>query len=90
MTAPSAIKAYHQREERYQGLELEYDGSAASKQMILDAVETVSQKQGIAPMLNQFSDASIYLEFHDEYDREGGTYFTELLCLLGIGQCENS
>ncbi len=83
------IKAFHQREERYQGLQLEFDGSAASKQAILSAVETISKRRGISPMLNYFSDASIYLEFHDEYDREGGTFFSELLCFLGIEQCEN-
>jgi len=89
MAAVSPIRAYHQREERYQGLQLEYDGSAASKKTILDTIETVSKDHGIAPTLEQFSDASIYLEFHDEYDREGGEYFSDLLCRLGIEHCEH-
>lgn len=84
----SAIRAYHQREERYQGLQLEFDGSEQMKETILNSVESVSKQQGIAPMVNYFNEASIYLEFHDEYDREGGIYFSELLCQLGIDHCE--
>lgn len=85
-----SIKAFHQREERYQGLQLEFDGSEALKKSILDAVDVVSRQQGIAPAVNDFSPVSIYLEFHDEYDRDGGTYFSALLSRLGISHCENS
>lgn len=84
----SAIRAFHQREERYQGLQLDFDGTTQTKEAILNSVESISKKQGIAPMINHYSDASIYLEFHDEYDRDGGTYFSELLCSLGIEHCE--
>lgn len=88
MMTASVIRAYHQREERYQGLQLDFDGSAALKETILDTVDAVSKMQGIAPMVNQFNDVSIYLEFHDEYDRDGGAFFSELLCRLGIDKCE--
>jgi hypothetical protein len=89
MSEAAPIKAYHQREERYQGLQLDFDGSARLKSKILDAVESVSKERGVTPLLNHFSDASIYIEFHDDYDRDGGEFFSDLLQRLGIGACEN-
>jgi len=83
------IRAYHQREERYQGLKLDYDGSAALRLRILDAIDAVAKQRGLSPMLNYFSEGSIYIEFHDDYDRDGGEFFSDLLQRLGIRQCEN-
>ncbi|WP_345969304.1 MULTISPECIES: hypothetical protein [Sulfurimonas] len=86
---PVPIRAFHQREERYQGLQIEFDGSESVKSRILDTIDSVSQQRGISPSLNHFSDASIYIEFHDEYDRDGGEFFADLLGRLGIAQCES-
>ncbi|MHC3995403.1 hypothetical protein ACXWTF_11295 [Thiomicrolovo sp. ZZH C-3] len=86
---PMPMRAFHQREERYQGLQIEFDGSDAVKSRILDMIASVSKQRGISPSLNHFSDASIYLEFHDEYDRDGGEFFADLLGRLGIAKCES-
>ena len=83
------IKAYHQREERYHGLQLDYNGSASLKFEILDAVAQLTGQTGLTPILNEYSDRSIYIEFHDEYDRAGGNFFNDLLQRLGIKQCES-
>lgn len=82
------IKAYHQREERYQGLLLEYDGSSVLKDEIYEFIEDVTLEIGLIPKLYQNSHDSIYIEFHDEYDRKGGVFFTTLLGKLGIDKCE--
>ena len=58
------------------------------KTMILDAIADVERQKRITPLLNEFGDTSIYIEFHDEYDRDGGEFFTELLTRLGIHTCE--
>ena len=88
MSGAVRIRAYHQREERYQGLQLDYNGSAALKSEILDAIALLSAQTGLTPICNEYSNASIYIEFHDEYDRDGGTFFSDLLQRLGIKQCE--
>jgi len=85
----ATIRAYHQREERYQGLQLDFDGTAALKSRILETIASVSKQRGLAPILNHYGDASIYIEFHDDYDRDGGEFFTELLERLGIDRCES-
>jgi len=86
------IKAFHQREERYQGLELEYLKSQVLKNEILDAFHSLSKETGLTPDIyeNSFKNHadSIYIEFHDEYDRDGGEFFSSLLHKLGIDQCE--
>lgn len=82
------IKAFHQREERYQGLELVYDGSNSLKDQITDLIDDVTLETGMTPKLCEYSRGSIYIEFHDDYDRDGGNYFTRLLGKLGIAQCE--
>lgn len=86
----SVIKAYHQREERYQGLLLEYGGSTELKSRILDAIFSISSITGLSPMMNQNDDAAIYIEFHDEYDRDGGMFFSDVLARLGIADCESA
>lgn len=84
------IKAYHQREERYQGLLLEYGGSTELKSRILEAIGSISIVTGLSPMMSQNDDAAIYIEFHDEYDRDGGMFFTDVLAKLGIADCESA
>jgi len=88
VAAAAPIRAYHRREERYQGLQLDFDGSSDQKSRILHTIETVSLRHGLSPTLDHFSDASIYIEFHDDYDRNGGAFFTELLDRLGVAGCE--
>ncbi len=82
------IKAYHQREERYQGLQLEFDGSNNLKNEIYGVIDDVTLETGMIPKLYEYGAAVIYIEFHDEYDRNGGEYFVNVLGKLGIDQCE--
>ena len=85
------IKAFHQREERYQGLQLEYEHSMGLKEEILGAFETVKLETGLQPQ--SYEDVSLNrrklfcIEFHDEYDREGGRFFSSMLHHLGIDKC---
>lgn len=86
------IKAFHQREERYQGLELSYEGYPEIQDEILKVYESVKKETGLNPTVynNNITNntESIYIEFHDEYEREGGEFFMSILSKLGIDKCE--
>ena len=82
------IKAYHQHEEFYQGLQLEYNGASNLKCEIYDVIDDVTLETGMIPKLYEYGGELIYIEFHDEYDRNGGEFFTTVLGKLGIDQCE--
>ncbi|WP_345975904.1 hypothetical protein [Sulfurimonas sp. HSL3-7] len=82
------IRAFHQREECCEGLQLEYDGSSALKEEIFEVIDDVTLEMGMIPKLYQNSDDSISIAFHDEYDREERHYFTNVLRKLGIAHFE--
>lgn len=82
------IKAFHQSEERYRGLQLEYDGSAALKEAIFEVIDDVTLETGMIPKLYTNSSDSISIEFYDKHDRDGGRYFVNVLGKLGISCCE--
>jgi len=86
------IKAYHQREERYQGLHLDYSENPERKEDIVNVVESLKVTTGLSPYIYENrSDAysqSFYIEFHDEYGRECGEFFTTVLEQLHINHCE--
>lgn len=84
MSQYDEIKAYHQYEERYQGLQLEYNGSSNLKSEIYDVIDDVTLETGMIPKLYEYGTELIYIEFHDEYDRHGGEFFTTVLGKLGI------
>lgn len=87
------IKAYHRREERYEGLQLVFYGPE-NKQKILDAIENVKKRFDAEPKIyeNCYKDdpqkCAYYLEFEDDYDKIAGEFFEELLKMLGISKCE--
>ena len=58
----------------------------------IKAFEKVSRETGLSSHLYENSSKenanSIYIEFHDEYDRDGGAFFSSMLYKLGIDQCE--
>lgn len=92
MESHQHIRAFHQREERYQGLELNYQGHPELQNEILNVFESVKEETGLNPTIynnNITNDKdSIYIEFHDDYDRDGGHFFTAVLSKLGIDRCE--
>ena len=79
-------------EERYEGLQLVY-GLNDEKDNILNAIEKVKKQTGLSPDIFENNDPNypekraIYLEFHDDYDREGGEFFEEVLKLLDVEKC---
>ncbi|MDR2905156.1 MAG: hypothetical protein LBU73_04290 [Helicobacteraceae bacterium] len=89
-----AIKAYHRREERYEGLQLVYGEDEAAKAQILEAIEAVKAESEIAPKVMENCDlrerhkCAIYMEFDDDYDREGGAFFERVLERLNIKKCD--
>jgi hypothetical protein len=87
----ACIKAYHEMEERYARLILEYH-SNEQRHQICDLVAKIIEETSIAPSLtvtpkkNFGGDYSI--EFHDDYDRESFKFFEILIKRLGIDHCE--
>ncbi|HIP59752.1 MAG TPA: hypothetical protein EYH01_04900 [Campylobacterales bacterium] len=87
----TCIKAYHEMEERYSRLVLEYHGNE-QRNLICDTVGMVIDAQGVAPSIvvtpgkNLGGEYSV--EFHDDYDKQSGVFFEELIKRLDIGHCE--
>ncbi len=92
MDIEKRIKAYHQCEERYQGLKLEYVGEPELRGDVIKAYKSVSSSTGLTPVIYEnhsiTESESMYIEFHDDLDREGGVFFTNMLKELGIQDCE--
>jgi hypothetical protein len=88
----NVIKAYHQSEERYQGLKLEYVGKPELRKDVIKAYKNVSNQSGLTPVVYENHSMSeseyIYIEFHDDINRESGAFFTDMLNELGIKNCE--
>ncbi|MDR2638539.1 MAG: hypothetical protein LBC09_01730 [Helicobacteraceae bacterium] len=88
------IHAFFRREERYEGLQLVYGADETLKQKILAALEAIKQESGLNPNVMENCDlrapekCAIYIEFDDDYDREGGAFFERLLKKLNIGKCD--
>jgi Fe-S-cluster formation regulator IscX/YfhJ len=88
------IKAYFRREERYEGLQLVFGTDEAAKERILSAIDRLAQESGLDPKvmencdLTQAENCALYLEFDDDYDREGGAFFEKLLAQLDIKNCD--
>ncbi len=87
------IKAHHRREERYEGMQLVYGTDEAAKEAILAAIEAVKEEMKIGPKVYENCDSrqpekcAIYMEFEDEYDREGGEFFERVMRRLNIPCC---
>ncbi|MGE4294367.1 MAG: hypothetical protein AB7E49_01540 [Campylobacterales bacterium] len=87
------IKAHFRREERYEGLQLVFGKDESAKAAILKAIEELKAEMGQNPNVMENCDAShpekcaIYLEFEDDYDREGGEFFERLMRKLDIPCC---
>ncbi|GHV01382.1 hypothetical protein AGMMS49521_1500 [Campylobacterota bacterium] len=88
------VKAYFRREERYEGMQLVYGADESAKQSIITAIDEVKADLGLEPKVMENCDVrephkcAFYVEFEDDYDREGGAFFEKLLAKLGIKCCE--
>ena len=87
------IQAYFRREERYEGLQLVFKEHPEHKQKVLKAIDETIKETGDTPMVFENSEISgtpyaVYIEFNDDYDKDGGDFFEILLKKLGIDHCE--
>jgi hypothetical protein len=89
------ITAHMRMEERYEGLSMIFGDNLELKDKILEAIETAKRKTGKKPFVFEKISTdrpdiqSIYVEFQDDYHREGGEFFEIVLDKLGI-ECEDS
>ncbi|SFP88278.1 hypothetical protein [Hydrogenimonas thermophila] len=88
------IKAYFRREERYEGLQLVFKEHPELKDEILNAIEETMAETGEKPIVFENNEKlnaepyAFYIEFNDDYDKDGGNFFEILLKKLGIDKCE--
>ncbi len=87
----TCIKAYHEMEERYSRLVLVYN-SSEQRNLICDTVGKMIEKKGIAPAVvvtpRKDLGGEYSIEFHDDYDKQSGKFFEELIKELDIDHCE--
>ncbi len=85
------IKAYHEMEERYARMELEYY-TLEQKELIFNTTNELIKKYKIYPtkIITPRGDfqGEFSLEFHDDYFKESKDFFNELLQKLNIKRCE--
>ena len=93
MDTKKCIKAYHEMEERYARLEIEYY-TLEQKELIFNTTNDLIKKYKIYPtkIITPKGDfaGEFCIEFHDDYNRESESFFEELLERLGIENCEKS
>jgi len=85
------LKAFHEMEERYTRLVIEYHSNAQRKQ-VCDTVGDVIEEFGVAPALTVTPGKNLggeySIEFHDDYRRDSQLFFDSLIAKLGIDHCE--
>jgi len=91
MSQPACIKAYHEMEERFSRMILEYH-SLEQKEQIFNTANELIKKYKIYPtkIITPKGDFSgeFCLEFHDDYDKKSGAFFEDLIKRLGVDHCE--
>jgi len=87
----ACIKAYHEMEERYARLILAYHNNE-QRNKICNTVGEMIEEQGIAPAVTVTPGKNLggeyCIEFHDDYDKESGKFFEDLIKKLGVDHCE--
>jgi hypothetical protein len=84
------IEAHIRMEERYEGLSLTYGDNPELKKEVFDAVEAAIQETGLKPEIfdnpspNHPEKEGIYLEFHEDAQREAGDFFQRVLGKLNL------
>ncbi len=87
----TCIKAYHEMEERYSRLVLAYS-STEQRNHICNTVGKIIEVFKVAPsvVVTPGKDLSgeYSIEFHDDYDKQSGKFFEEVIKQLDIEHCE--
>jgi len=84
------IEAHIRMEERYEGLALTYGDNPELKRQVFDAVEATIKETGLQPEIFDNPDPEhpekegIYLEFHEDVQREAGDFFDRVLHKLNL------
>ncbi len=87
------IQAYFRREERYEGIQIAFKEHPELKDEVLKAIEETIEETGSKPAVFENNEKAgadpyaYYIEFNDDYDKEGGPFFETLLRKLGIDKC---
>lgn len=89
--ADSSIIADHKSEERYAKLSLAYT-TPEEKEQIERAIEECKGCCSLEPVIYGGDVTGgkkvIAIEYHDDCDRESGEVFEQILCKLGITECQ--
>ncbi len=89
------IEAHIRMEERYEGLTLIFGDNSKLKKEVFEAVESTIEETGLKPEIFDNPDRDnpekegIYLEFHEEVQRDAGDFFESILHKLNI-TCERN
>ena len=84
------IEAHIRMEERYEGLNLIFGDNPQLKQSVFDAIEATITETGLKPEIfdNPSPDhpemEGIYLEFHEDVQRDAGDFFQRVLDRLNL------
>lgn len=85
-----SIDAEHRGEERYSKLSLAYANSDEEKR-INDAIAEITPQFSLIPMIYTSKTCDgrklIIIEYHDDYDRDAGAVFEQLMKKLDIKIC---
>ena len=87
----ACIKAYHEMEERYARLEIEYF-TLEQKEDIFHATNELIKTYQVYPAQTMTPDGEFKgkfcIEFSDDYDKVSGDFFEAMIKKLNIGKCE--
>jgi hypothetical protein len=84
------IKAHVRMEERYEGLSLTFGDNPELKERVMEAIEAAKKETGLEPDVfgNPAKDhpekEGIYIEFHEDAQRDAGDFFERVLNRLGV------
>ena len=87
------IKAYYRREERYEGLQIVFYKDTDDREKVQRVIDESIKNRTTTPKVfeNCYKDepnkCAFYIEFEDDYDKEAGNVFEEILARLGISKC---
>ena len=89
------IEAHVRMEERYEGLSLTYGDNPELKKQVMEAIEAAKKETRLNPDLfdNPGKDhpekEGIYIEFHEDAQRDAGDFFERVLNRLNV-VCERN
>jgi len=91
MSQNTCIKAYHEMEERYARLVIEYF-TLEQKEAIFHATNDLIKELKVFPNQTMSPKGEFHgefcLEFPDDYDKESQDFFETIIKKLGINKCE--